>query len=75
MRLNWINAVLAFMSTFYTQVEAVAFLFQKLQFFFSELMKVLINVLKKTNDTTQKYVQTWSRPEHDAVLEKQETWY
>ena len=58
MRLNWINAVLAFMSTFYTQVEAVAFLFQKLQFFFSELMKVLINVLKKTNDTTQKYVQT-----------------
>ena len=58
MRLNWINAVLAFMSTFYTQVEAVDFLVQKLQFLFSELMKVLINVLKKTNDTTQKYVQT-----------------
>ena len=58
MRLNWINAVLAFMSTFYTQVGAVDFLVQKLQFLFSELMKVLINVLKKTNDTTQKYVQT-----------------
>ena len=58
MRLNWINAVLAFMSTFHTQVEALDFLVQKLQFLFSELMKVLINVLKKTNDTTQKYVQT-----------------
>ena len=53
MRLNWINAVLAFMSTFYTQVEAVDFL----QFLFSELMKVLIDILK-TDDTTQKYVQT-----------------
>ena len=57
------------MSTFYTQVGAVDFLVQKLQFLFSELMKVLINVLMKTNDTTQKYVQTWTRPEHDAVWE------
>ena len=31
MRLNWINAVLAFIATFHTQVEVVDFPVQKLQ--------------------------------------------
>ena len=35
MRLNWINAVLAFIATFHTQVEVVDFPVQKLQLFFS----------------------------------------